>query len=140
QYPTMSLGEICGLDPPAAANSVLYLWATSPKLEEALRVLREWGFRYRTNLVGVKDRVGMGYWARQRHELLLVGVKGTFAAPLEELRPDSVIESPRGQHSAKPPAVHELIERCWPGLAKVELFARAAREGWATWGQEAAAA
>lgn len=140
QYPTMSLDAICDLAPPAEHNAVLYLWATSPKLEEALAVLKAWRFNYRTNLVWVKDRVGMGYWARQRHELLLVGVRGDFSAPLEELRPDSVITAPRGEHSAKPEAVHEMIERCWPGLPKVELFARQTREGWATWGHEAEAA
>ena len=63
QYPTMPLDAICALEPPAANDAVLYLWATSPKLQEALKVLKAWRFDYRTNLVWVKDRVGMGYWA-----------------------------------------------------------------------------
>jgi N6-adenosine-specific RNA methylase IME4 len=30
----------------------------------------------------------------------------------------------------------ELIERMYPELPKIELFARAAREGWTAWGNQ----
>ena len=73
QYPTLSLDEIKALDVPAANDCVLFLWATSPKLAEAMQVVEAWGFTYRTCAVWVKDRIGMGYYFRQRHELLLVG-------------------------------------------------------------------
>ena len=134
QYPTMALAEIRELAVPAAPDSVLYLWATSPKLPEALDVMDAWGFRYVTCLVWVKDRIGMGYHARQRHELLLVGVRGAPGTPAPADRPDSVIEAARGRHSAKPAAVYDLIERAWPGGRRLEMFARASREGWDRWG------
>lgn len=136
-YPTMGLEEIKALDVPAAADAVLFMWATSPKLAEALEVVDAWGFGYRTCMVWVKDRVGMGYYARQRHELLLIAVKGKPDTPLDSARPDSVIEAPRGEHSAKPVRVYELIEAMYPHLTKVELFARAPRDGWASWGNQA---
>ncbi len=135
-YPTMALDDICEMKVPAADNAVLYLWAPSPKLHEAMSVLDAWDFEYRTCLVWVKDKIGMGYYARQRHELLLVARRGNLPVPAAELRPDSVIEAPRGEHSAKPIAAHEIIERCWPGLPKVELFARRARPGWVAWGDQ----
>ena len=75
QYPTMSLSDICAMPvaKKCAKAAVLYLWATAPKLEEALEVLRAWGFTYRTCAVWTKPQIGMGYWFRQQHELLLVG-------------------------------------------------------------------
>jgi N6-adenosine-specific RNA methylase IME4 len=61
-------------------------------------------------------------------------------APAPSLRPPSVIEAPRREHSCKPNEAYELIERAYPELPKIELFARAARDGWAAWGNEAPAA
>ena len=37
------------------------------------------------------------------------------------------------EHSRKPEAMYELIERAWPG-PYVELFATHPRAGWASWG------
>jgi N6-adenosine-specific RNA methylase IME4 len=135
-YPTMSLDEIKRLDVPACDDAVLFLWATSPKLEEALEVLKAWGFRYRSCMVWVKDKIGMGYYARQRHELLLIGKRGNLPVPDPEDRPDSVVESPRAGHSEKPEAFYELIERMYPTRERVELFARHPRDGWAAWGNQ----
>jgi 16S rRNA G966 N2-methylase RsmD len=95
QYPTMTLEEIKQLEIPAADNAVLFLWAPPPKLPEALEVMRAWGFRYVTCAVWDKEKIGMGYWFRQQHELLLVGVKGNFSPPPPDKRFPSVIRSPR---------------------------------------------
>lgn len=139
QYPTMSQEEIAGLSVPATDDAVLFLWATSPKLLEALAVLEAWGFEYRSSLVWVKDRIGMGYYARQRHEWLLVGTRGELPVPAAENRPDSVIEAPREDHSEKPEAVYERIERMYPEYEGLwlELFQRRPRPGWQGWGFEA---
>ena len=139
QYPTMSLEDICALPVSEICTdaAVLFLWATSPKLFEAMRVIEAWGFTYRTCAVWVKDKIGMGYYYRQRHELLLVATLGQIPVPLPANRPDSVIEAPRGQHSAKPVLAAEQIERMYPELRKVELFCRSPREGWRAWGNQA---
>ena len=136
QYPTKPLDEICGLAVPCAEDCVLFMWATSPKLAEALEVVNAWDFTYRTCAVWVKDKIGMGYYFRQRHELLLVGTRGAIRAPEPEVRFDSVIEAPRLEHSAKPPIVHELIESMYPDHRKIELYARVSRDGWDVWGNE----
>ena len=60
-YPTMALQEICELDIPSDDNSVLYLWATAPKLLEALAVMKAWGFKYKTQMIWDKELIGMGY-------------------------------------------------------------------------------
>jgi N6-adenosine-specific RNA methylase IME4 len=135
-YPTMTLDEIKGLDVPAADDSVLFLWVTSPKLVEGLEVVDAWGFEYRTCMVWVKDKIGMGYYARQQHELLLVAKRGSLPVPDPEDRPSSVITAPRVQHSAKPDVVYELIERMYPLRDKCELFQRRPRLRWAGWGNQ----
>ena len=104
QYPTMTLEEICALNVPeiAADDSVLFLWTTSPKLEESFSVIAAWGFRYVTSMVWDKEHIGMGYYFRQQHELLLVAKRGALPVPDPSLRPSSVLRSARTVHSRKP--------------------------------------
>lgn len=140
QYPTMELDQICGLpiNQVAADDCLLFMWATSPKLHEAMSVIDTWGFDYRTCMVWIKDKIGMGYYARQKHELLLIAKRGEIPPPLPANRPDSVISAARGKHSEKPEEVYEIIERMYPELPKIELFCRRRREGWEAWGNEGA--
>lgn len=137
-YPTMTLADICALPVAnvAAPDAVLFLWATSPKLEEALQVMRAWGFTYRTNMVWVKPQIGMGYYARQQHELLLIGARGSLPVPEPANRPNSALTSPRTEHSRKPGEYYDIIERMYPEYARIELFSRTQREGWAAWGNQ----
>tara|TARA_Y100000310_G_scaffold5228_1_gene6123 strand:+ start:1448 stop:2455 length:1008 start_codon:yes stop_codon:yes gene_type:complete len=143
QYPTMSLEAICDLRVPAADDAVLFLWATSPKVAEAMQVIEAWGFTYRTCAVWDKQSIGMGYYFRQQHELLLVAARGSLPTPEPPARPSSVLRVKRGRHSEKPARVYELLEAMYPAFTerdRVELFARAARPRWATWSNEPAVA
>lgn len=139
QYPTMTLEDICALPVETLLNdnAILFLWATAPKLAECLQVIEAWGFVYRTCMVWVKDKIGMGYHARNKHEILLIAKRGQLAPPEPVNRPASVVESPRQKHSAKPAEFYDLIERMYPALPKIELFSRSPREGWTAWGNEA---
>ena len=69
----MSLDDICDLPVAgiAAADSLLYLWATVAELPGALRVMHAWGFEYKSHAVWVKPSIGIGFWFRSQHELLL---------------------------------------------------------------------
>lgn len=146
-YPTMELEDIKKLDIPSADNCILFLWATAPKLLEALEVMQEWGFNYRTSAVWDKKTLGMGYWFRNQHELLLVGVKGKVSPPPRELRTSSVFLSKRTEHSKKPSYIRELIAKWYKDKSKIELFARPDEridlwnkntfDGWDVWGNEA---
>lgn len=138
QYPTMTVEEICALKVPAAGDSILFLWATAPKLPEALSVMSAWGFSYKTHAVWDKQILGMGYWFRGRHELLLVGTRGRASPPRPEARVASVFSSRRRQHSAKPVEVRNWIDASFPNLRRIELFARNAAPGWSVWGNEVA--
>lgn len=138
QYPTMSLDEICDLPVGdlATPDAILFMWTTSPKLDESLDVVDSWGFTYRTCAVWVKDKIGMGYYFRQQHELLLVCTRGSIPVPPVDARVSSVINAPRTEHSAKPAIVAEIIETMYPELPKVELFCRTPRPGWFVWGNQ----
>ena len=135
-YPTMSTEEICNLKVPSANNSVLYLWATAPKLLEALQVMKAWGFTYKTNAVWDKGWIGPGYWFRGQHELLLVGTKGKFSPPEPTLRVSSVWREKKTEHSKKPAGIRSLISQWYPLQTKIELFARQRTNGWSVWGNE----
>ena len=142
-YPDMDLEEVCNLEVEGvsiqekiADDSILFLWATNPKLEEALQVIDSWGFEYKTNLVWIKDKIGMGYWFRGQHELLLTATKGNYPTPDPSIRRSGVLEAPRTGHSSKPEEVYNIIESYFPFGKYLELFARNEREGWTTWGDE----
>lgn len=137
EYPTMALKEICNIKIPSAKDCILFLWCTSPKLyPEGNEVIKSWGFTYKTSMVWVKDKIGMGYYARNRHELLLIATKGSPGVPEPSDRPDSVINAPRKEHSKKPENVYNLIEKMYPERKYLELFARNKRDGWKSWGNE----
>lgn len=138
-YPTMGLADICALPVADACTDdcVLFMWATSPKLEEAFAVIRAWGFTYRTCAIWDKERIGPGYYFRQRHELLLIATKGSLPVPPPSARPDSVFCEKRTAHSRKPEISYRLIESMYPDLPRLELFSRSARDGWAAWGNQA---
>jgi N6-adenosine-specific RNA methylase IME4 len=137
QYTTMTTAAISALEVPAGDDSVLFMWATNPKLAEALDVMTAWGFSYRTNMVWVKDRIGMGYYVRGQHELLLIGKRGELPVPDPSSRPPSVVTASRGKHSRKPEVFYELIETMYGGLPMAEMFAREVRPGWTAWGHQA---
>jgi N6-adenosine-specific RNA methylase IME4 len=139
QYPTMDLDDICALPVADIAQDdcILFLWATSPKLYESMKVLDAWGFEYRTCAVWDKEIIGMGYYFRQQHELLLVATRGEIPTPETHARPGSIFVERRSKHSSKPEIAYQIIETMYPDFAKVELFARNQREGWAAWGNQA---
>lgn len=136
QYRTMTLEEICKLEVPAADDAVLFLWCPMPKLDWGLKVIEAWNFKYRTGFVWVKDKMGMGHYVRSKHELILIGIKGTPGTPLPANRPESTIFAPRSEHSKKPNVMYEIIEKMYPDKLYFEMFARETREGWEVWGNE----
>jgi N6-adenosine-specific RNA methylase IME4 len=107
-------------------------------LQAALEVMAAWGFEYRSEIIWVKDKIGLGEWVRNQHEILMIGRRGAFPPPPTAVRSPSVIAAPRlKEHSAKPEIFAELIERWYREMPKIELFRRGpARPGWSAWGNE----
>ncbi|MAN99924.1 MT-A70 family methyltransferase [uncultured Roseovarius sp.] len=137
-YPCMTVPEIAALPVRdwAARDALCFMWVTVPHLVGGLDVMRAWGFRYVSQIVWVKSRIATGYWARNRHELVLIGKRGKFPCPRPAPFSDSVIEAPTREHSRKPEALQEAIDAAWPEAARLEMFARRARVGWTAWGNQ----
>ena len=137
-YPCMKLPEIAALPVRqwAARNALLLVWATSPMLPHAMAMIEAWEFKYVSSLVWVKSRIGTGYWARGRHEFVLIAKRGAFPCPRPAPFADSVIEAPSRQHSRKPEELQDMVDAAWPDARKLEMFARQVRPGWTAWGNE----
>jgi N6-adenosine-specific RNA methylase IME4 len=138
-YPT-SVTEIIAarnVESIAAKDCALFLWATNPMLPHALLVMAAWGFDYVSNYCWGKDKIGTGYWNREKHELLLIGTRGKIPCPAPGAQWESLIIAPRGKHSEKPECFLEMIETYFPNLPKIELNRRGKpRPGWDAWGNE----
>ncbi len=144
RYPTMSFEEIAALPVGlyARPKSHLYLWCPNALLPEALGIMAAWGFKYKTNIVWYKirkdggpDGRGVGFYFRNVTELLLFGVKGSLRTLQPGRRQVNILSTRKQEHSRKPEHVYRIIEECSPGPF-LELFARAPRAGWRSWGDE----
>ena len=138
-YPTAITEQITslGVVSLAAADCVLFLWATVPMLPHAVHVMGSWGFDYKSGFVWIKDKLGTGYWNRNNIEHLLVGTRGKIPAPAPGEQWPAGITAPIGAHSAKPECFLEMIEGLFPTLPKIELNRRGPpRIGWSAWGNE----
>ena len=118
-YPTLAYPEIAGLvvDGVPVSRLVgeqghLYLWVTAAHLQE-----------------------GLGNYWRHAHEICLFGVRGNVRG--RNASTIDVFHAAREEHSRKPEAFYELIERFSPG-PMIELFARRTRPWWVSWGNDPA--
>ena len=144
-YSTMSTDEICMLPVRsiAADKSILFIWATFPKLMECLKVIAAWGFRYyglgfdwTKTTPGGKPCYGMGYYTRQNNEVCLIGVRKERIKPVDHSI-SCVIQSVRREHIRKPDEVRNNIAQICGDIPKIELFARQEFPGWDCWGNQA---
>lgn len=130
-------------------QSVIFMWATGPKLHLAVDLIREWGFFYR----------GIAFdWIKTKKDgtpIRAQGVRPSITKPLTELviagstvekgRPLPVLDEAvqqtvfacRGRHSAKPEAVRDRIHRLYGSVPRLEMFARGAPvDGWDRFGNQ----
>jgi len=141
-YPSMSLDAICQLEVApdrhvselAHEHCVLFLWCTSPTLEEAFTVLESWGFAYKASMIWDKVAHNVGHYVSVRHELLLIAAKGQ--PPKVPKLVDSVYVEERTEHSRKPEYFRTLITELFPA-PRIELWCRGKpAKGWKAWGNE----
>jgi N6-adenosine-specific RNA methylase IME4 len=141
-YAGMALADIEALpiQDLAADDAVLWLWTTNAFLKEGFNVLEAWGFKYRTTLTWVKNRIGLGDWLRGQTEHCLFASRGK---PVITLKAQSTaLVADVLDHSRKPDQFYALVESLCPTppSGKIDIFARQPREGWRVWGHEVNAA
>jgi len=144
KYECLSLADLCSLPIAniAAENCLLAMWWVAPMPEDALFLIKAWGFKLRT-MTGFtwhkttkhgKDHFGMGHWTRANAENCLFATKG--APKRISASVSQIITSPVGIHSAKPAIAREKLFQLMGDVLRIELFARGRFEGWDAWGDQ----
>lgn len=163
-YNTMTAEDMAALpvEKLAAKDCALFMWATYPKLQEALDLIKAWGFRYKSiafqwvklnkaadiaalqkavdNSADIEEALqkvcffGLGRWTRGNSESCLLAIKGKPHRVSASV--GQLIFSPLRRHSEKPAETRGKIEKLMGGGAFIELFARQAADGWDCWGNE----
>jgi len=144
QYKVMSASDIARLPVAsiAADNSILFMWWVASQPQEALDVVRGWGFTLKTMTGFVWNKqtknglpfFGMGFYTRQGSENCLIAVRGKPQRIDASVR--AVVSAPVGKHSEKPGIFRERIVELMGDVPRVELFARCKLPGWDVWGNE----
>lgn len=139
-YPSMTISELCDMGGAVReiieTDAVLFMWVTSPLLEECFSVIRAWGFKYKTSFVWDKVRHNFGHYNSVRHELLLVCTRGS-CTPDDSRLVDSVQTIERSDvHSEKPEEFRNIIDTLYSHGRRLEMFARQPADGWEMWGNE----
>jgi len=152
-YNTMSIEDICNLPIGELADKdcKLFLWATPPCLQEAIEVMKAWGFEYKTiafcwvktNPKAKTPFYGIGHWTASNCELVLAGLRKGGKLNRQSKSISQIDMSPRGKHSSKPDSIREKIVKLCGDVPRIELFAREKKglfgsnlDGWDVWGNE----
>ena len=154
-YELLSVRDICNFKlPPIARNALLIMWRVGSMQPSAFDVVNAWGFSVKSELVWVKtrgdhldesdprsNRMGMGHYVRNEHEIALVCTRGSFKVADRGVR--STFRAPLGEHSEKPQRFFDIVERLagpkrLAAGACCELFGRVPRAGWHVYGNEIA--
>lgn len=164
QYNTMTQEELYKLPvlDICKKDAVLFMWVTYPKLQEALDLIKAWGFNYKsigfqwvklnkkasnlqllqkiTEGTPIEEVMfsqcfyGLGRWTRGNTEMCVIATKGKVSR-IDTAVPQLVF-SPIGRHSSKPTEVRKRIIQLVGDKPRIELFAREHVDGWDCWGNE----
>jgi len=135
-YSTMSLHEIACLPVWELADDVAtcFLWTIDKYLHVTRPILEQWGFNYHLTMAWDKGNGQAMYGFNRQTEFVLVGFRGPHDAYPERktIRTGFTQAAKRNRHSVKPDLFFDMLD-VLPG-PRVELFARAPRLGWDSWG------
>ncbi len=165
-YRTLSMLQLQRFElPPMKPDSLLFLWRVSAMQEEALRLVRAWKHVPKSEIVWLKyaangnQHMGMGRYVRLAHEVCIVAARGKGRDLIRDHGVRSVLfdrhlylryenpphaaaesgisfEAAIGEHSEKPQAFYDLVDKLCPLGVRGSLFARKHRPGWYSFGDE----
>ena len=143
-YAVMGVSDICAMQlPPIADDALLFMWRVSSQPEEAMRVIRAWGFVPKSEIVWQKltpkglHHFGMGRYVRMSHEVCVIASRGRGLSLIRDRAVRSTFSAPVGRHSEKPDKFFDLVEQLVdPDAEKLEVFARKQRLGWTCLGDD----
>lgn len=124
-------------------NAVLFMWAVSPQIPQAIDVMESWGFKYKTvafcwvkQSKNKKILSNLGRWTMGGMEVCLLGVKGKPNRWRQDKSIKQLVFAERTRHSQKPNEVRNRIVQLLGDRKRIELFAREKTQGWDIWGNE----
>ena len=127
----------------AEKDAALFMWSTDAHLEEAIRLMKAWGFKYVTvafvwskKTKNGKQAPTVGAWTMKNCELCLLGTRGRMLKNKRSNCVHQLVEAKRTEHSKKPDCVRTLIIKLFGDMPRIELFARQQADGWDCWGNE----
>lgn len=142
-YPVCSLKEIKehlrAADALTLDNAVLFLWTIDKYLFEAEEIAKEMGYKLHARMIWNKvTGIPAAFTVRYGHEYLLYMYKGKLIPVSTEERGKihTVFTEQVKRHSQKPEKSFEIINRLYPNLKKLEMYARLERNGYDCWGNE----
>ena len=121
KYSVLSSLELKEIDIPSIANEncFLFMWWVASMPEEAIQLVKDWGFQLKTMTAfswikktkNWKDYFGMGFYTRQQQEHCLLAIKGHPKVVSHSIRQN--IRAKNIQHSSKPNEVrNKIVELC----------------------------
>lgn len=121
-------------------NAILFMWTIDKYLFEAEEIVKRCGYKLHDRMIRSKDGMGIpaAFTVRFSKEYLLYCYKGKLIPIAKEERgkiADVFVEKPT-KHSKKPEVSYQIIERLYPNLKKLEMYARTTRDGWDSFGNE----
>lgn len=142
-YPVCSLDEIkkhlAKAVENTSDNSILFMWTIDKYLFEAQKIAEDLGYKLHARMIWDKvTGIPAAFTVRYGHEYLLYMYKGKLTPVAKEERGKihTVFREQVKKHSQKPEIAYQIIERLYPDLNKIEMYARNKRNGWDCWGNE----
>ena len=143
-YPVCSLDEIKEHLRQATSlasweNTILFLWTIDKYLFDAQQIAEELGYKLHARMIWNKvTGIPAAFTVRFGHEYLLYMYKGKLipVATEERGKIHTVFTEQVQRHSQKPDVSYEIINRLYPDLKKLELYARQERDNFDVWGNE----
>ena len=143
-YKTLAIDEITEIQRKASRladeKCNVFMWTIDKYLHEAETMMGGLGYTLHARMIWDKENgIAPAFTVRFSHEYLLWFYrKGAMLMPCKEARGKytTVLREPATQHSRKPQCVYEMLDRMFPGVKKLELFARVEYKDWDCWGNQ----
>ena len=136
-YPTIPLSELQTwlISDICNDNALLFMWSSSPHLDQAIDLGKSWGFQWATiGFIWDKQKVNPGFYTMSQCELCLIFKRGKIPQPRGTRNTRQFLSELRGPHSQKPDEIRDRIMDMFPDQKKLEMFATKRVEGWDAWG------
>ena len=144
-YNTMSLNELKAMPIIDLVDDdcACFMWVTDSHLDEAIQILKAWGFQYKTiafNWIKTTSKgnycKNVAPWTMKSSEICLLGTRGAMTKYKKINNIESLVIAERTKHSRKPDEVRKRIELLFGDVPRLEMFARSPSEGWDVFGNE----